>query len=59
MSALVLNDNDEVPQYTASAPYKNAIFAFSNDPAGANNSGFFILLFIPSLFPLKYFFSIS
>ena len=44
MSALVLNDNDDVPQYTASAPYKNAIFAFSNDPAGANNSIFFILL---------------
>ena len=44
MSALVLKDSDDVPQYTASAPYKNAIFAFSNEPAGANNSGFFILI---------------
>ena len=46
MSALVLNDNDDVPQYTASAPYLNAVLAFSNEPAGANNSIFFIL-FIP------------
>ena len=44
ISALALNDNDDVPQYTASAPYKNAIFAFSNDPAGANNSISFIYL---------------
>ena len=42
MSALVLSDNDDVPQYTASAPYKKAIFAFSKDPAGANNSICFI-----------------
>ena len=42
ISALVLSDNDDVPAYTASAPYKNAIFAFSKDPAGANNSGLFI-----------------
>ena len=41
ISALVLSDNDDVPAYTASAPYKNAIFAFSKDPAGANNSGLF------------------
>ena len=53
ISALVLSDNDDVPQYTASAPYKNAIFAFSNDPAGANNSTFFILL--PLLFFIYYF----
>ena len=52
ISALVLSDNDDVPQYTASAPYKNAIFAFSNDPAGANNSTFFILL--PLLFFIYY-----
>jgi len=45
ISALDLNDNDAVPQYTASAPYKNAIFAFSNDPAGANNSISFTLFF--------------
>jgi len=44
MSALVLNDNDDVPQYTASAPYLNAVFAFSNDPAGANNSIFSFFL---------------
>ena len=47
MSALVLNDNDDVPQYTASAPYLNAVFAFSNDPAGANNSIFFIFFSLP------------
>ena len=28
ISALVLSDNDDVPQYTASAPYLNAVFAF-------------------------------
>ena len=50
ISALVLNDNDDVPQYTASAPYKNAIFAFSNEPAGANNSIFFIFLPLFSFF---------
>ena len=57
MSALVLNDNDDVPQYTASAPYKYAILAFSNEPAGANNSTFFILflLFI-SLYYIFFFY---
>lgn len=58
MSALVLNDNDDVPQYTASAPYKNAIFAFSNDPAGANNSIFsyyYFLLFILTFFIISHY----
>ena len=41
-SALLLSDKEDVPQYTASAPYINATLAFSKDPAGANNSGFFI-----------------
>ena len=44
-SALLLSDKEDVPQYTASAPYINAVFAFSNEPAGANNSGFFIYYF--------------
>ena len=55
MSALVLNDNDEVPQYTASAPYKNAIFAFSYEPAGANNSTSFIFIKFLSLFNILYY----
>ena len=40
MAALDLKDKLAVPKYTASAPYRNAIFAFSKDPAGASNSGF-------------------
>ena len=48
-SALLLNDKDPVPQYTASAPYLNAVFAFSNDPAGANNSGLFIIFLLFTL----------
>ena len=53
-SALLLKDKLPVPQYTASAPYINAVFAFSNDPAGANNSGFFILFYFLSLFSSIY-----
>ena len=48
-----LNDNDDVPQYTASAPYKNAIFAFSYEPAGANNSTSFIF-YLPSVLFIQY-----
>ena len=50
IAALDLKDKLAVPQYTASAPYKNAIFAFSKDPAGANNSTFFIFLQILPFF---------
>ena len=47
--AFVLNDIFGVPIYIASAPYLNAIIAFSYDPAGASNS-----ISLPYLFFLKF-----
>ena len=58
ISALVLRDNEDVPAYTASAPYKKAVLVFSKEPAGANNSGFFIIyspFFIYFILYYKYF----
>ena len=46
----ILNDIFGVPIYIASAPYLNAIIAFSYDPAGASNS-----ISLPYLFFLKKF----